>query len=162
MALVDRRTGIEVIEERECLRLLDAEVIGRLAVLDGGSPLILPINYAMDGRHVVFRTAPGTKVDAKNRARSFEIDGHDDGRTRVERGDPGRLEGVTTPPGRLFDRLADLPQPWARREAARHAAGTHLDPRPPGDRQPGPPCALSQVGRRPAPYSRGRVHRSWI
>lgn len=117
MALVDRRTGIEVIEERECLRLLDAEVIGRLAVLDGGSPLILPINYAMDGRHVVFRTAPGTKVDAKNRTACFEIDGHDDGQrigwSVVIR---GRLEEVTVHQADLFDRLADLPQPWARRE----------------------------------------------
>ena len=117
MALVDRRTGIQVIEERECLRLLEGEVIGRLAVLDGGSPLILPINYAMDGRFVVFRTAPGTEVDAKNRAASFEIDGHDDGRhigwSVVIR---GRLEEVTNHQAGLFDRLADLPQPWARGE----------------------------------------------
>lgn len=114
MALVDRRTGIEVIEERECLRLLDGEVIGRLAVLDGGSPLILPINYAMDDRHVVFRTAPGTKVDAQHRLACFEIDGHDDERhvgwSVVIR---GRLEEVTNHQADLFDKLAGLPQPWA-------------------------------------------------
>ena len=115
MALVDRRTGIEVIEERECLRLLAGEVLGRLGVLDGGSPLILPINYALDGRDVVFRTAPGTKVDARNRSACFEIDGHDDDRgvgwSVVIR---GRLEEVTTHQAALFDRLAGLPQPWAR------------------------------------------------
>lgn len=114
MALVDRRTGIEVIEERECLRLLRGEVLGRLAVLDGGSPLILPINYAMDDRFVVFRTAPGTKLDARNRSASFEIDGHEDdqrvGWSVVIR---GRLEEVTVHQAGLFDRLADLPQPWA-------------------------------------------------
>jgi len=114
MALVDRRTGIEVIEERECLQLLDAGVVGRLAVLDGGSPLILPINYAMDGRHMVFRTAPGTKLNAKNRLACFEIDGHDQdqhlGWSVVIR---GRLEEVTSHQAGLFQRLADLPQPWA-------------------------------------------------
>ena len=114
MALVDRRTGIEVIGEHECLELLDTELVGRLAVLDGGSPLILPINYAMDGRHVVFRTAAGTKVDAKNRSACFEIDGQDRDRhvgwSVVIR---GRLEEVTVHQAGLFDRLADLPQPWA-------------------------------------------------
>ncbi|WP_421121746.1 pyridoxamine 5'-phosphate oxidase family protein [Aquihabitans daechungensis] len=117
MALVDRRTGIEVIEERECLRLLEGEVVGRLGVLDGGTPLILPINYAMDGRHVVFRTAAGTKADAKNRSACFEIDGSDGDRrigwSVVIR---GRLEEVTTFQAGLFDRLAHLPQPWARGE----------------------------------------------
>lgn len=115
MTRVDRRTGIEVIDERECLELLDGELVGRLGVLDGGSPLILPINYAMDGKHVVFRTASGAKVDARNRPACFEIDGHDDGHrigwSVVVR---GRLEEVTTYHAYLFDRLSHLPQPWAQ------------------------------------------------
>ena len=115
MALVDGRTGIEIIERHECLRLLGAEVVGRLGILEGGAPLILPINYAMDGDHVVFRTAAGTKVDATNRQACFEIDGHDDdhhtGWSVVVR---GRLEEVTSFDEHIFDRLAALPQPWAR------------------------------------------------
>ena len=114
MGLVDSRTGIEVMERSECLSLLDAEFVGRLAILDGGTPLILPINYALDGEHVVFRTAAGAKISAKNRPACFEIDGHDDeqhlGWSVVIR---GRLEEVTTHQAHLFDRLADLPQPWA-------------------------------------------------
>lgn len=115
MALVDRRTGIEFIDEAACLELLDGEVFGRLAIMDGGNPLILPINYAMDGRHVVFRSGPGTKVDARNRGACFEIDGHDDdlrnGWSVVIR---GRIEEVTVHHEGLFDRLAGLPQPWAQ------------------------------------------------
>ena len=115
MALVDRRTGIEIIERSECLRLLQGEVVGRLGVIEGGSPLILPINFAMDGDHVVFRTAAGTKVDARNRSACFEIDGHDDdhhtGWSVVVR---GRLEEVTSYDQHVFDRLSQLPQPWAR------------------------------------------------
>lgn len=118
MALIDRRTGIEVIERDECVRLLGNEVVGRLGIVDGGSPLILPVNYALDGDQVVFRTAEGTKLDAARRAPAcFEIDGHDDaahtGWSVVVR---GRLEEVTSLDGPAFDRLAELPHPWAEGE----------------------------------------------
>ncbi len=109
MALVDGRTGIEVIDRRECLRLLAAEDFGRVGLLDGGHPLILPVNYAMAGEYVVFRTGEGSKLDAVRGPACFEIDGHDDGAhtgwSVVVR---GRLEDVTGDPA-----FADVAQPWS-------------------------------------------------
>ncbi len=66
---------LEVIDRDECLRLLAGDEIGRLAVIAGNTPVVLPINYALDGETVVFRTDPGTKLDHGPRARaSFEVD----------------------------------------------------------------------------------------
>ena len=59
---IDARTGLEVIAPDECRRLLGGDVVGRLAIVDGGSPAIFPVNYALDGEAIVFRTAPGTKL----------------------------------------------------------------------------------------------------
>jgi len=39
---LDARTGLEVIDADECRRLLAAEEIGRLAVVDGGGPAVFP------------------------------------------------------------------------------------------------------------------------
>lgn len=80
MRLIDTRTGIEVMDRTECLELLAATSVGRIAVVDAGHPVIFPVNYAMDGEHIVFRTAPGTKFDATVRGTpvSFEIDWTDD------------------------------------------------------------------------------------
>src|SRR4051794_14776443 len=78
MALIDDRTGIEIITEDECLRLLAEDEIGRLAIIDGGAPVMFPVNYQLDGRTIVFRTAPGTKLEGGPRApASFEIDSFD-------------------------------------------------------------------------------------
>lgn len=76
MKLIDSHSGVEVIERSECLTLLRSRIVGRLALVDGGQPQIYPVNYAMDGDHVVFRTGDGTKFAASERggAVSFEID----------------------------------------------------------------------------------------
>ena len=81
MRLIDARTGIEVMDRSECLELLGTTDIGRIAVVDAGHPVIFPVNYAMDGEHIVFRTAPGTKFDATVRGTpvAFEIDWTDQG-----------------------------------------------------------------------------------
>jgi nitroimidazol reductase NimA-like FMN-containing flavoprotein (pyridoxamine 5'-phosphate oxidase superfamily) len=69
---------LEPIEIDECLRLLGANHIGRIAVVVDGRPLIFPVNYAMAGRHVVFRSDPGTKLlAAVGQPVAFEIDGVD-------------------------------------------------------------------------------------
>lgn len=76
MRLIDDRTGVEVLERDACLRLLRSNSVGRVAAMSGGRPIVLPVNYAMDGDSVVFRTAPGTKLTAAVRgaAVAFEID----------------------------------------------------------------------------------------
>jgi len=76
MKLVDSRTGLEWIEERECLRLLASQQVGRLGFVYGGNAEILPINYIFDGHEVVFATGPGTKLAGAATGSSvvFEVD----------------------------------------------------------------------------------------
>lgn len=74
-AFVDRRTGLDVIERAGCFALLARSSVGRLATAAGGTVEIFPVNYALDGEHVVFRSADGTKVRLAQRAEvAFEID----------------------------------------------------------------------------------------
>ena len=76
----DPRTGeIEVLSDSACVTLLKTHDLGRIAVVDRDlHPLIFPINYFFDEGVVVFRTAPGTKLDlAPGAYVSFEIDGWD-------------------------------------------------------------------------------------
>ena len=57
-------SGQQVLPEDECWRLFQAAPVGRIAIVDEGSPVILPINIARDGRSIVFRTAAGSKLSA--------------------------------------------------------------------------------------------------
>jgi uncharacterized protein len=107
---------LDVIDRDECLRLLAADEIGRLAVVAGNTALILPVNYALDGETVVFRTDPGIKLDHGPRARaSFEVDSFDRGqRTGWSVVATGRLEEVTRYDAATFDRVRHLAvDPWA-------------------------------------------------
>ena len=75
MRTVDPKTRIEVLDRQECLRLLATQEIGRLVSIDHGQPHVVPVNYALDGDAIVFRTAMGTKVDAASRSQvAFEVD----------------------------------------------------------------------------------------
>jgi hypothetical protein len=72
-------TGVlEEIGEEECFGLLAGEELGRL-VVSGSPPQVFPVNYVLDGRAVVIRTAAGTKLDAVRRDAevAFEVDGVD-------------------------------------------------------------------------------------
>jgi nitroimidazol reductase NimA-like FMN-containing flavoprotein (pyridoxamine 5'-phosphate oxidase superfamily) len=117
MRLIDNRTGIEVLDRAECLQRLEADVVGRLALVVAGSPAIFPVNYAMDGEAVVIRTAPGTKLDAAPRAPAcFEIDSFDrTSRTGWSVVVNGRLEEVTSFDTNVLLRIRALPvDPWAK------------------------------------------------
>lgn len=110
------RTGIEVLDIDECHRLLDAHRIGRVAFVVAGEPRIFPVNYARDGRSVVFITAPGEKLDAAviNKPMAFQIDEWDTGAhtgwsvlvvgTAEEIGDPAEIERLAA---------SAPPVPWA-------------------------------------------------
>ncbi len=52
--------GMEVIGTDECWALVASRPVGRIAMLDRGDPTILPVNHAVVGHTVVFRTARGT------------------------------------------------------------------------------------------------------
>ena len=71
-------TGDRVYEELsvdECLELLEAHKFGRLAIVVDDRPIVFPINYALEGDAVVFRTAVGTKLSGAALGHvAFEID----------------------------------------------------------------------------------------
>ena len=121
MTTIDRRTGLEVLDRDTCLGLLAGEDVGRLAMATGGAPLVFPVNYALDGETLVFRTDPGTKLDHAGRGRvAFEIDGLDrEARTGWSVVVTGRLEEVTHYDTARFERVRRLPiEPWAGGEKA--------------------------------------------
>ena len=69
----------ETMEREECLRLLANCSVGRIGFLVDDRPEILPVNYALDGEDVVFRTAEGTVLNrASLAAVAFEIDHADE------------------------------------------------------------------------------------
>jgi len=66
------------LSEDECLDLLGAHSVGRIAVVLDRQPLIFPVNYVLDGRTVAFRTDPGTKLTGATLGRvAFQIDSND-------------------------------------------------------------------------------------
>ncbi len=70
------RNGLEVLDRAECLELLAASALGRIGLSAGALPLVLPVNFCLDGERIVVRTAEGTKLDAASRHAvvSFEVD----------------------------------------------------------------------------------------
>lgn len=67
------------LSEEECWSLLARGELGRLAVSVQGKPDIFPVNYAVDGPRVLFRTAPGAKLAelTANPDVAFEVDEYD-------------------------------------------------------------------------------------
>lgn len=109
------------IDRDECLRLLATDVIGRLALVVGNTATIRPVNYALDGDIVVFRTDPGTKVDHGPRARaSFEVDSFDrHSRTGWSVVATGRLEEVTAYDAETYERVRGVAaDPWVSGDKA--------------------------------------------
>ncbi len=76
MALIDGRTWMEHLSPTTCWELVSEAAVGRVGVLVDSAPEIYPINYAVDGETIVFRTDPGTKLRAVDRSPSvcFEVD----------------------------------------------------------------------------------------
>ena len=114
MAL-EAETNIRVLTDEECwTRLAEHPArVGRIG-LGGPSPDILPVNYAVDGHSVVFRTAEGKKLSAVGRGErvAFEVDDVD---AQWRRGWSVVLRGFAEHVTDLRQRqlLEQLPlQPW--------------------------------------------------
>lgn len=70
------RNGLEVLDRRECMRLLGTQAIGRVAITSGALPAVLPVNFRLVHDKIVFRTGHGTKLAAatRNAVVAFEVD----------------------------------------------------------------------------------------
>lgn len=73
------RNGLIVLERDECFDLLGQATFGRIAITIDALPMILPVNFRLVNERVVFRTSPGSKLDAASVGQvvSFEVDGVD-------------------------------------------------------------------------------------
>jgi nitroimidazol reductase NimA-like FMN-containing flavoprotein (pyridoxamine 5'-phosphate oxidase superfamily) len=79
MARSERRlvdSGLEILDESECIRLLHTVRIGRVAVSLGEVAAVLPVNFVMLGADILFFTGSGVKLNAALSATtvSFEAD----------------------------------------------------------------------------------------
>ena len=54
--------GLVRLDEDECWRFLARGWLGRVGLVHLDQPMIFPVGYVVDGRSIVFRTAPGTKL----------------------------------------------------------------------------------------------------
>lgn len=68
-------TTLQVIPAEECYELLAGHEVGRIGVLADGYPVILPVNYVLDGTTIVLRTDSTTILGAAEHANvTFEVD----------------------------------------------------------------------------------------
>jgi len=76
--------GLETLPFDACLDLLGSVPLGRVGFCADGEVMVLPVNHALDGQDVVFRTAPGSKLTAAEEQNlvTFEADQYD-ARTRT-------------------------------------------------------------------------------
>ncbi len=80
----------------QCWHLLRTQRLGRVVINVGGRPHLFPVNYATGERAIVFRTAPGAKLDhGPGSISCFEVDAYD----------PHTLEGWSV---MAFGRLEDI------------------------------------------------------
>lgn len=71
--------GQRVLGLEECLERLRATPLGRLAFVNAGEPVVFPVNHAVDGVDIVFRTTWGSKLQVAEMSGTvaFEVDGYE-------------------------------------------------------------------------------------
>jgi hypothetical protein len=77
--VVEIADGVSVLSEDECWQLVNGAEVGRLAFAVAGELEIFPVNFIVDGRALLFRTAEGTKLaglTVSSRV-AFEVDGYE-------------------------------------------------------------------------------------
>lgn len=58
------RNGLEVLDRDECIRRLRSVPVARLGLSVEALPIVLPVNFVVDGDEIVVGTNGGTKADA--------------------------------------------------------------------------------------------------
>lgn len=73
---------VEELTTAQCHELLGTQVVGRLAVVEGEHPLVVPVNFAMSGGVVVLRTGEALRARVDHRNVAFQAD-HTERSTRT-------------------------------------------------------------------------------
>jgi nitroimidazol reductase NimA-like FMN-containing flavoprotein (pyridoxamine 5'-phosphate oxidase superfamily) len=76
MTTTDEDRVLEVLDDDECLRLLEKSSIGRLGYTDGALPAILPVSYAVNDGYVLVASRRGSPMTRALRGSvvAFEVD----------------------------------------------------------------------------------------
>lgn len=64
MRVTHSAAHLEILGDEQCLEMLRRHAIGRIGLSSGALPVVVPVNYVLDGRTLLFRTEPGFKLDA--------------------------------------------------------------------------------------------------
>jgi hypothetical protein len=68
-------TDLHTLSPQECFGLLETGGVGRVGLMTATGIVILPVNFALAGKTIIFRTAPDTLLAAYDEAPvSFEAD----------------------------------------------------------------------------------------
>jgi nitroimidazol reductase NimA-like FMN-containing flavoprotein (pyridoxamine 5'-phosphate oxidase superfamily) len=80
MATTNDVVWVDDLDDEVCWRLVNSAVVGRVGFVLDGAPLILPVNFDVDGRTIVIRTAQTSLLEAVagGAAVVFEIDHADE------------------------------------------------------------------------------------
>jgi nitroimidazol reductase NimA-like FMN-containing flavoprotein (pyridoxamine 5'-phosphate oxidase superfamily) len=115
------------IDRAECLDLLAAHQVGRVAYCDDLGPVVLPVNYALDQDTILIQTTPHSNLARHLRAgpASFQLDEFDDytqtGWSVLVRGEAGYVEPSDLPVDE------DRPHAWAEGQRTFHVRITPHD-----------------------------------
>jgi uncharacterized protein len=118
---VDETTDAVELTYEECLELLRADSVGRIAVVVEPYPLVFPVNYRVVGSDdtlaepgrlwIAIRTRPGNPIDRAPMFVSFEVDGidrhHHAGWSVLVTGTMHRVDTAAAEFDERFD-----PDPW--------------------------------------------------
>jgi hypothetical protein len=76
----DLGTALSELDRKECLELLAAKSVGRLAYTAYYGARILPVNYVLANDSIIFRTLPNGSIShhARNFMCAFEVDESDE------------------------------------------------------------------------------------
>ncbi len=109
---------LEELSWDECFTLLGQETVGRLVYNDDLGPAAVPVNYAVAGQEIVFRSDDGSKIRGlREHDIAFEVD-HIDAASRsgwsvLARGSSHEVEIEHVP--ELLRRMhGSVPLPWKK------------------------------------------------
>jgi nitroimidazol reductase NimA-like FMN-containing flavoprotein (pyridoxamine 5'-phosphate oxidase superfamily) len=109
---VDNEAYVEVLGHAECMRLLPSVPVGWLAYCDADAPVLVPVNFAVDGDEIVVRSSFGGKLAAAARGKVMAL--------AVDSLDPENRTGwsvVVRGRARIVEDTDDDAGPWLARPA---------------------------------------------